>query len=56
MHPELWGPGAWKFLHSITFNYPKEPTSRDKNITQNSLIHYNLLFLVKNVLITILKI
>ena len=30
MHPELWGPGAWKFLHSITFNYPKEPTSRDK--------------------------
>ena len=30
MNPEVWGPGAWKFLHSITFYYPKEPTSRDK--------------------------
>jgi len=35
MHPDLWGPGAWKFLHSITFNYPKEPTSRDKEIHAN---------------------
>ena len=35
MHPELWGPGAWKFLHSITFNYPKAPTSRDKEYHAN---------------------
>jgi len=35
MHPDLWGAGAWKFLHSITFNYPKEPTSRDKEIHAN---------------------
>ena len=35
MHPDLWGPGTWKLLHSITFNYPKEPTSRDKEIHAN---------------------
>jgi hypothetical protein len=32
MHPDLWGPGAWTFLHSITFNYPKEPTSKHKEV------------------------
>lgn len=30
MNPEFWGPSGWKFLHSITFYYPKQPTSEDK--------------------------
>lgn len=35
MHPDLWGPGAWTFLHSITFNYPKDPTSKHKEAHAN---------------------
>ena len=30
MNPEVWGPGAWTFLHSITFQYPEKPTDIDK--------------------------
>lgn len=26
MNPNKWGPHAWIFLHSITFNYPDKPT------------------------------
>lgn len=25
MNPDIWGPGAWTFLHTITLNYPKNP-------------------------------
>ena len=25
-----WGPAAWKFLHTATFNYPEHPTRKDK--------------------------
>ena len=32
MNPKFWGSGAWLFLHSITMNYPKEPTDQDKQI------------------------
>jgi len=32
MNPKFWGSGAWLFLHSITMNYPKEPTDKDKQI------------------------
>lgn len=30
MEPKIWGPGAWTFLHSITFQYPEKPTDIDK--------------------------
>jgi len=30
MKPEVWGPGAWIFLHSITLNYPDIPSEQDK--------------------------
>jgi hypothetical protein len=30
MEPNIWGPPAWKFLHSITFQYPENPTDLDK--------------------------
>lgn len=32
MNPAFWGPHAWIFLHSITMNYPKNPTEKDKQI------------------------
>ena len=30
MDPKIWGPSAWLFLHTITFNYPNNPTKEDK--------------------------
>ena len=30
MEPNIWGPDAWTFLHSITFQYPENPTDIDK--------------------------
>lgn len=33
MMTKIWGPLAWTFLHTISFNYPINPTSEDK-------IHY----------------
>lgn len=27
----VWGPSAWHFLHTISFNYPVHPTENDKN-------------------------
>jgi hypothetical protein len=35
MNPKFWGPGAWIFLHSITMNYPKEPSDDDKQAYYN---------------------
>jgi hypothetical protein len=29
-NPKIWGPSAWIFLHTITFNYPNYPTYQDK--------------------------
>ena len=28
--PELWGPSAWVFLHSVALNYPSSPSEADK--------------------------
>ena len=30
MNPEIWGPGTWTFLHTITFNYPTNPSDIQK--------------------------
>lgn len=30
MEPTVWGPSAWTFLHSITLNYPEQPSEKDK--------------------------
>tara|TARA_A100000164_G_C21857117_1_gene748158 strand:+ start:628 stop:1101 length:474 start_codon:yes stop_codon:yes gene_type:complete len=35
MNPEIWGPHAWFFLHTITFNYPDKPNEEDKNNIKN---------------------
>jgi hypothetical protein len=31
----IWGPSAWNFLHTITFNYPNNPTYNDKENYKN---------------------
>lgn len=35
MDPNIWGPGAWLFLHSITLNYPRDPTPTDREVITN---------------------
>jgi hypothetical protein len=35
MNVNKWGPGGWNFLHSITFNYPLNPTENDKKNYSN---------------------
>ena len=30
MDPNIWGPSAWLFLHSVTFQYPDNPTDLEK--------------------------
>lgn len=32
MNPKFWGPHGWIFLHSVTMNYPKQPTIEDKTL------------------------
>ena len=31
MNPEVWGPPAWTFLHSVTLAYPDNPSDIDKS-------------------------
>lgn len=31
MNTTKWGPGAWVFLHTITFNYPLDPNTKDED-------------------------
>jgi len=44
MEANIWGPKAWIFLHSITMNYPENPTSTDK---QN---YKNFFYSIRNIL------
>lgn len=38
MKPETWGPCAWLFLHSITLNYPNNPTIEDQTNMTNFIM------------------
>ena len=40
MDPNIWGPHAWFFLHTIARNYPENPSSQDK---QSHLQFFTLL-------------
>ena len=33
MEPKVWGSHAWIFLHTITLNYPDEPSKFDKELS-----------------------
>ena len=35
MDPEIWGPHAWIFLHSVTIAYPDNPSAQDKKNYKN---------------------
>jgi len=40
MDPTVWGPHLWFVMHTMSFNYPKEPTLNDKKDYYN--FFYNL--------------
>ena len=44
MNPEIWGPGAWTFLHTITLNYQNNP---DIDVID---YHKNFFVLLKNII------
>jgi hypothetical protein len=32
MNPSIWGPPCWTFLHSVSFDYPNNPSQVEKNM------------------------
>ena len=42
----VWGPSMWHYLHTMSFNYPVNPTEDDKKNIKNLYLTYNILFLV----------
>lgn len=40
MDPTIWGPHLWFFMHTVSFNYPKNPTQEDRDHNYN--FFYNL--------------
>lgn len=44
MNPRVWGPHAWIFLHSITLNYPQNPTEKEMDN------YYNFFMMLRYVL------
>jgi|LauGreDrversion4_2_1035121.scaffolds.fasta_scaffold74652_4 hypothetical protein len=34
----VWGPGIWHYLHTMSFNYPVNPTSEDKHHYRNFVL------------------
>ena len=38
MLTSVWGPSAWHFLHTMSFNYPIEPTTKQKKQYQSFIL------------------
>jgi hypothetical protein len=38
MLTSVWGPGMWHYLHTMSFNYPKEPTCQEKERYRNFVL------------------
>jgi len=39
MLTSVWGPSAWHFLHTMSFNYPTNPTCYDKRNYRNHILN-----------------
>lgn len=44
MMVSVWGPATWHFLHTMSFNYPVNPTQEDKNHYKDFI--YNLRYVL----------
>ena len=40
----VWGPSIWLFLHTMSFNYPVEPTSEDKQNYKQFILNLQYVF------------
>ena len=40
----VWGPSLWHFLHTMSFNYPNEPTPEQKKSYMNFIYQLKLTF------------
>ena len=38
MLTSIWGPGMWHYLHTMSFNYPVNPTNTDKTHYRDFLL------------------
>lgn len=43
MKTSVWGPSAWKFLHSVTATYPEAPTKEHKDAARALFLSLRLL-------------
>lgn len=39
MLTSVWGPGLWHYLHTMSFNYPTNPTKKDKKNYKNFILN-----------------
>jgi hypothetical protein len=39
----FWGPSAWHFLHTMTFNYPERPTIEEQNSAEQFFLNLSKL-------------
>ena len=44
MLTSVWGPGMWHSLHTISFNYPINPTKTDKRNYRDYILHMKYIF------------
>lgn len=44
MQVSIWGPAAWHFIHTMSFNYPVNPTIKDKKYYREYI--YNLRYVL----------
>lgn len=51
----VWGPGIWHFLHTMSFNYPINPTQEQKNNYRNFVINLKNVLPCKYCRINLLK-
>jgi FAD-linked sulfhydryl oxidase len=43
MDPQSWGPNAWKFLHTLTFQYPINPSLKEQRDAENLFSSFSTL-------------
>ena len=42
----VWGPSTVHYLHTVSFNYPVKPTTKDKINYKNLILNMQILYLV----------
>ena len=48
MLTSVWGPPAWHFLHTISFNYPNSPSIKQKKFMSKPKVKRWVIFAYRN--------